>query len=482
MSQPSSLIPTPPATTVQDCSAVLDSAIQSNSDDDKAVAKAKYDERQHQKKAQKEQKVAEEAAAQERVENEHQEREVAELHRQEEAECQEREENECWEWEVQAWVASQVKGAGSQSHDSVVSLSVPAKSTPAPAEGSQSQGGPPADHMTCARCTWAEVECTYKLAKAISTKKVWKHIVVEESMSLRAGEKKKHARAESLEVEIVESSQSEKGKGVTHDTLITRGLYTIATVIDQHTKEVVQLLQVPLSMYKQGSRAKTKSGQERPEVEAWHSSTSLSCCHHFTNDIAGNPYYRQNQEEHLGCSGAGGILEAREHGVVGVGKGVKNEWEYHVTRKCEGLELSAGEVWLVSMKAGRSDRKNGCSKEQTFEPEVFWCGMRGLGVGIPDKASQKRGLSKPSGKDTEDRVNECRLDFWSKKWGFGAGQSWEAHGLRGLKPRLDRGPLPDQPQLMLCALGQGWVWSDTDYLDSWLRFLVDYLTGAAVQI
>ncbi|KAI6125415.1 hypothetical protein EDD16DRAFT_1517207 [Pisolithus croceorrhizus] len=478
MSQPSSLIPTPPATTVQDCSAVLDSAIQSNSDDDKAVAKAKYDERQHQKKAQKEQKVAEEAAAQERVENEHQEREVAELHRQEEAECQEREENECWEWEVQAWVASQVKGAGSQSHDSVVSLSVPAKSTPAPAEGSQSQGGPPADHMTCARCTWAEVECTYKLAKAISTKKVWKHIVVEESMSLRAGEKKKHARAESLEVEIVESSQSEKGKGVTHDTLITRGLYTIATVIDQHTKEVSMAEVLQETTYPELEVPAESDSKEMSESGGPQKSgrTGLS----FKSDS--NPYYRQNQEEHLGCSGAGGILEAREHGVVGVGKGVKNEWEYHVTRKCEGLELSAGEVWLVSMKAGRSDRKNGCSKEQTFEPEVFWCGMRGLGVGIPDKASQKRGLSKPSGKDTEDRVNECRLDFWSKKWGFGAGQSWEAHGLRGLKPRLDRGPLPDQPQLMLCALGQGWVWSDTDYLDSWLRFLVDYLTGAAVQI
>ncbi|KAI6094265.1 hypothetical protein EDD16DRAFT_1707491 [Pisolithus croceorrhizus] len=99
MSQPLSLIPTPSATTVQDWLAVLDSAIQSNSNDDEAVAKAKYNERQHWKKAQKDQKVAEEAVAWERAEAKRQEREVVELHRQEEAECQEREENECQEKE-----------------------------------------------------------------------------------------------------------------------------------------------------------------------------------------------------------------------------------------------------------------------------------------------------------------------------------------------------------------------------------------------
>ncbi|KAI6102308.1 hypothetical protein EDD16DRAFT_1715945 [Pisolithus croceorrhizus] len=119
MSQPSSHIPTPPVTTVWDWSTVPDSAIQSNSNDDKAVTKAKYNERQHWKKAQKEQKVAEEAVAQERVEAECWERVVAELHRWEEAEHWEREENECWErgvsmhqeQEAQAQVASQVEGA-----------------------------------------------------------------------------------------------------------------------------------------------------------------------------------------------------------------------------------------------------------------------------------------------------------------------------------------------------------------------------------
>ncbi|KAI6120944.1 hypothetical protein EDD16DRAFT_1518617 [Pisolithus croceorrhizus] len=192
MSQPSSHIPTPLATAVLDWLVVPDSAIQSD-----------------------EQKAAEEAAAWERAENEHQEREAAELHRQEEAECWEREENKCWErevdkhweWEVLAWAASQVKGTGSQSHDSVVSSSAPAKSTPALAEGSQSQGGPPADHMTCAWCAWAKVKCTYELAKATSTKKVWKCVVAEESTSPRASEKKKHVRAKSLEVEISEDQE-----------------------------------------------------------------------------------------------------------------------------------------------------------------------------------------------------------------------------------------------------------------------------------
>ncbi|KAI6104491.1 hypothetical protein EV401DRAFT_2079129 [Pisolithus croceorrhizus] len=180
MSQPSLLMPTPLATTVRDWLVVLDSAIQSDSDDDEAVAKAKYDERQHRKKAQ---------------------------------------------------AASQIEGGGSQSHDP------------------ESQGGPQVDHMTCARCARAEVDCTYELAKAkqcvpASTKKVWKCIVLAESTSLRAGEKKKHARAKSPEVEVVGgSSQAKKGKSVTCDTLNTGGLYAIAAVIDWHTKEMVQLQQ-----------------------------------------------------------------------------------------------------------------------------------------------------------------------------------------------------------------------------------------------
>ncbi|KAI6167712.1 hypothetical protein EDD17DRAFT_1751104 [Pisolithus thermaeus] len=240
MSQPSLLMPTPPATAVWDWSAVPDSAIQSNSDNDKAVTKAKYDERQHQKKVQKDQKAAEEAAAQERAEAEHWEREVVELCRQEEAECQEREENECQEkeenehWEreeAQAWVASQIEGGGSQSCDPEVSSSTLAESNPVLAEG-------------------AEVNCTYELAKAkqcipASTKKVWKCIVLAESTSPRASEKKKRAWAKSLEVEVVGgSSQAKKGKSVTCDTSITGGLYAIAAMIDWHTKEMAQLWQM----------------------------------------------------------------------------------------------------------------------------------------------------------------------------------------------------------------------------------------------
>ncbi|KAI6098719.1 hypothetical protein F5141DRAFT_1066779 [Pisolithus sp. B1] len=200
MSQPSLLMPTPLATTVRDWLVVLDSAIQSDSDDDEAVAKAKYNERQHWKKVQKDQKVAEEAVAQERVEAECQEREVVELHRQEEAERWQREENECWEREENERQEREENEA--------------------------------------------EVDCTYELAKATSTKKVWKRIVLAESTSLRAGEKKKHAWAKSPEVEVVGGSlQAKKGKSVTCDTLNTGGLYAIAAVIDWHTKEMVQLQQ-----------------------------------------------------------------------------------------------------------------------------------------------------------------------------------------------------------------------------------------------
>ncbi|KAI6165085.1 hypothetical protein EDD17DRAFT_1505974 [Pisolithus thermaeus] len=219
MSQPLSLMPTPPATAVWDWSVVLDSAIQSDSDDDEAVA--------------------EEAAARERAEAEHWEREAVELHRQEEAErqereenecwekeeneCWEREENECWEREAQAQVASQVEGRGLQSCDPEYWQ-----------RGHRVRGG----HK-------AEVNCTYKLAKATSTKKVQKCIVLAESTSLRAGEKKKRAWAKSLEVEVVGGSlQAKKGKSVARDTLITSGLYAIATTIDQHTKEMAQLWQM----------------------------------------------------------------------------------------------------------------------------------------------------------------------------------------------------------------------------------------------
>ncbi|KAI6101106.1 hypothetical protein EDD16DRAFT_1716682 [Pisolithus croceorrhizus] len=266
MSQPLLHIPTPLATAVQGWSAVLDSAIQSDSDDDKAVMKAKYDKRQHQKKAQKDQKAAEEAAAWERAEAECQEREAAELHRWEEAEHQEKEENEhqekeenehqerevnkCWEREVEAWVASQVKGTGSQSHHSVVSLSALTEPDLALAEGSQSQGGSllakasKCRKKSCDQCSSVKEQCMLA-----GTKKVWKCVVLAESTSPRAGEKKKHAWAKSLEVEVVGgSSQTEKGKSVTCDTSITSGLYTIATVIDWHTEEVAQLWQMVESL------------------------------------------------------------------------------------------------------------------------------------------------------------------------------------------------------------------------------------------
>ncbi|KAI6102067.1 hypothetical protein EDD16DRAFT_1525689 [Pisolithus croceorrhizus] len=268
MSQPSLLMPIPPATAVRDWLAVPDSAIQSDSDDDEAVAKAKYDERQRRKKARKDQKAAEEAAAQERAEAERREREAAKLCRQEEAERREREENErrekeeterrereenerqereaneCREREAQARVASQTEGGGSQSRDPEVSSPTPAESNPVPAEGSQSQGGSQADHVTCARCARAEVDCTYELAKATGTKKVRKCVVPAESTSPRAGEKKKRARAKSPEVEVVGgSSQAEKGKSVARDTSITSGLYAIAAAIDRHTEEMAQLQQ-----------------------------------------------------------------------------------------------------------------------------------------------------------------------------------------------------------------------------------------------
>ncbi|KAI6094045.1 hypothetical protein EV401DRAFT_2084855 [Pisolithus croceorrhizus] len=181
MSQSSLLMPTPPATTVWDWLAVLDSAIQSDSDDDKAVA--------------------EEAAAWERAEAECREREVAELHRQEEAERWEREENERREKEEnEHW--EREENEGSQSRD-------------------------------------PEEQCV-----PAGTKKVQKHVVPAESASPRAGEKKKHAWAKTPEVEVVGgSSQAEKGKSVACDTSITGGLYTIAAMIDRHTKEMVQLQQ-----------------------------------------------------------------------------------------------------------------------------------------------------------------------------------------------------------------------------------------------
>ncbi|KAI6111460.1 hypothetical protein EDD16DRAFT_1521944 [Pisolithus croceorrhizus] len=219
MSQPLSHIPTPLATAVWDWLAVPDSANQSNSNNDEAVTKAKYNERQHWKK-----------------------REVAELHRWEEAEHQEREENECQEreankhWEREAWAqaASQVRGAGLQSHDLVAEVKCTYELANAGKCGKKS----------CDWCSSTKEQCVL-----VSTKKVQKCIVMEESTSPRASEKKKCARAKSPEVEIVGgSSQSEKGKGVAHDTLITRGLYAIAKAIDQHTKEMAQLQQMVKSL------------------------------------------------------------------------------------------------------------------------------------------------------------------------------------------------------------------------------------------
>ncbi|KAI6094595.1 hypothetical protein EDD16DRAFT_1523603 [Pisolithus croceorrhizus] len=249
MSQPLLLIPTPLAITVQDWLVVLDSAIQSDSNDDKAVTKAKYDKRQHQKKVQKDQKVAEEAVAQERVEA------------------------ECWEREV-------------------AELSL--------AEGSQGQGGPQADHMTCAWCTKAKVNCTYELAKATSTKKVWKCIVLAESMSPRASEKKKCACAKSLEVEVVGGSlQAKKGKSVTHNTLITGGQYAISTAIDWHTKEMVQLQQMvkmlgSLHHHMIKSMAELLQEMMYPELELPASQVSGGTSPSFKSE---GEYHKKNETE-----------------------------------------------------------------------------------------------------------------------------------------------------------------------------------------
>ncbi|KAI6106898.1 hypothetical protein EDD16DRAFT_1523485 [Pisolithus croceorrhizus] len=111
--------------------------------------------------------------------------------------------------------------------------------------------------------TRSSVECTYELVKAskhgkkscdqcssmkeqcvpVGVKKSQKHVVLEEAvqtsmkcvleekMSPRASKKKKHMRAKSLEVEIVEEgSQAKRGKGVPHDMLISQGPYAIPFV------------------------------------------------------------------------------------------------------------------------------------------------------------------------------------------------------------------------------------------------------------
>ncbi|KAI6147520.1 hypothetical protein EDD17DRAFT_1514518 [Pisolithus thermaeus] len=123
MSQPPSHIPTPLATAVWDWAAVPDSAIWSDSNDNEVIAKGKYDERQHWRRAQKEQKAAEEATAWERVESEHQEREAAGLHRWEEAEHWEQEEIECQEKaEGNHWELAEHQEREAQAHQEQESM------------------------------------------------------------------------------------------------------------------------------------------------------------------------------------------------------------------------------------------------------------------------------------------------------------------------------------------------------------------------
>ncbi|KAI6135882.1 hypothetical protein EDD17DRAFT_1502582 [Pisolithus thermaeus] len=64
------------------------------------------------------------------------------------------------------------------------------------------------------------------------------------------------------------------------------------------------------------------------------------------------------------------------------------------------------------------------------------------------------------------RCNMVRGKGWATMLELVQAAGWVAHGLWGLKPRLDRGPLPNWPQLMCCALGQVQEWLDTEYSDS----------------
>ncbi|KAI6130245.1 hypothetical protein EV401DRAFT_1884496 [Pisolithus croceorrhizus] len=251
-------------------------------------------------------------------------------------------------------------------------------------------------------------------------------------------------------------------------------------------------------------------GWERLEVEAW----LVVLAKLF-------PYYSQDHEEDLGCrqwvipegpreylkEGRVGLVEFwRPEKTEVVGKKAKNKWEYHVTRVHKGPELSASGAWLVLYKGWQAGKeglafltkqaRNGTTQfltdqeiavgELVVDPDMCCAGEPNEGA-INIAGGILPGLSKIL--DKIQRVGQVKPGFIAPACpglGYHAGacmsQGWVACGPWGLKPGLDRGPLPNWPQLVHCALGQAWVWLDTDYLDSWLEFLVDYLTGATAQI
>ncbi|KAI6106895.1 hypothetical protein EV401DRAFT_1892288 [Pisolithus croceorrhizus] len=200
MSQPPSHIPTPLATAVWDWAAVPDSAIWSDSNDNEVIAKGKYDERQHWRRAQKEQKAAEEATAWERVESEHQEREAAGLHRWEEAEHWEQEEIECQEKaEGNHWELAEHQEREAQAHQEQESMRRHEAQMDSLVRSARHQQ----------RVPRAKGGCQLSTCPVLGTKKSQKHVMPEETVGTK-----------------------------------TKGLYAIAEAIDWHTEEMVQLQQM----------------------------------------------------------------------------------------------------------------------------------------------------------------------------------------------------------------------------------------------
>ncbi|KAI6117654.1 hypothetical protein EDD16DRAFT_1519894 [Pisolithus croceorrhizus] len=228
-------------------------------------------------------------------------------------------------------------------------------------------------------------------------------------MSPRASEKKKHAWAKSLEVEVLQ--QMVKTLGSSHSHMIE----SMAELLQEMTYPELELPaesgmsenglsrspEVPVRVSKVRNE-----GQEQPEDESWKrlevkfrlvvlaapstarvmkrtwtvgSGASLKALESTwrgvgsgsaqgRGDLGGNeddggdtlvfnlPKKGNAPKQALvintsSAGRAGGVPEARETEVVE--KKVKNEWECHVARECKGLELSTGEVWLDPTKAGR---------------------------------------------------------------------------------------------------------------------------------
>ncbi|KAI5992336.1 hypothetical protein EDC04DRAFT_2613659 [Pisolithus marmoratus] len=231
-------LPTPTAT--QDWTAVLDEAIQSASKDDQETADAKYAEHQCQKRVKKEHKVADEAAAHERVAQ-------AEVERWE-RECQEKEEHSYT-------VNSETKWSKMPVVDRLrVSAPVgnrPGTSVPVPVGGSKVKGKSKAHDPVpvgpCAQCVRAEVECTFELVKASKHGKKscdWRSGLKKQCMlpgaekKKKAGDKKKWVQAKSLEVQV--QAGSSRSESVTGGILVAWGLQAIVAAIDWHTSEMVK--------------------------------------------------------------------------------------------------------------------------------------------------------------------------------------------------------------------------------------------------